>query len=319
MSVLSVQDLAIEYVRGTTASRAVDGANLVLERASTVGLVGESGSGKTTLALSLMGLLPGNGKVVHGSIQYDHRVVSDFSEDSWRRVRWTKVAIVFQGGMNALNPVKRVLDQIVEPMLVHRTEVTRGASVRRALDLLELVGIDRQRARGYPHEFSGGMRQRACIAMALACKPDVLIADEPTTALDVIVQGQIMRLLLELRSTLDLAVLIITHDLGVIAQLCDDVLVMYAGRIVESGPVSDLFHDAKHPYSRLLIDSIPRFPRKRSTGGGIPGVAPSLRSLPPGCRFHPRCPLAMPVCSVDVPAITWFDQDHAVACHLHGQ
>lgn len=319
MSVLSTRDLSIAYAREGRLFRAVEGASLAIERGSAVGLVGESGSGKTTLALSLMGLLPGTGRVVGGSIRYDQTVVSDISEDSWRRLRWTKVAIVFQGGMNALNPVQRVLSQIVEPMLVHRTEATRDASVRRALDLLELVGISRRRARDYPHEFSGGMRQRACIAMALACKPEILIADEPTTALDVIVQSQIMRLLSELRSALGLALLIITHDLGVVAQLCDEVLVMYAGQLVETGPVSSLFHDAKHPYSRLLLDSVPRISRGRAIGGGIPGAGPSSGAAPSGCRFHPRCPLAMPVCSVDAPTISWFDRDHAVACHLHGQ
>jgi peptide/nickel transport system ATP-binding protein len=283
-----------------------------------VGLVGESGSGKTTLALSLLGLLPKNGRVVGGEIRYRDRVLSGASEDQWRDFRWTKIALVFQGGMNALNPVKRVLDQIIEPMLVHRTESSRDAAARRAIELLERVGISGRRAREYPHEYSGGMRQRACIAMALACQPDILIADEPATAIDVVVQAQIIRLLVELRSTLGLALLIITHDLGIIAQLCDEVLVMYAAQIIESGPVSAIFHEPKHPYTQLLLDSVPRFSRGRTIGEGIGGFPPSLVAPPGGCRFHPRCPHAMPVCSAEAPAPHRFGSSHTASCHLYG-
>lgn len=298
--------------------RAVASASFSLAAGHSVGLVGESGSGKTTLALSLMGLLPANGRVSGGEIRYEDGSASPASEDEWRLLRWTKVALIFQGGMNALNPVKRVLDQITEPMLIHHTEPDRGAAASRAFELLEQVGIPKRRARDYPHEYSGGMRQRACIAMALACRPHLLIADEPTTAIDVVVQAQIIALLAELRTSLGLAMLVITHDLGVVAQLCDEVLVMYAAEIIERASATDIFRAPLHPYTKLLLESVPSFAKGRHIGYGIPGQPPSLSAPPAGCRFHPRCPRVMTMCATQPPTTTAFDQ-RWVSCHLYGK
>jgi peptide/nickel transport system ATP-binding protein len=318
MDLLQVRDLHIEYADGGRDIGAVEAASLSLTSGSAVGLVGESGSGKTTLALSLMGLLPANGRIASGQILYDGVDVAGYSERAWRRLRWTKVALVFQGGMNALNPVRRVIDQIVEPMLVHRTVADRSSAERRAVELLDRVGITNRQAHSYPHEYSGGMRQRACIAMALACGPELLIADEPTTAVDVVVQAQILRLLVDLRESLNLALLLITHDLGVVAQLCDDVLVMYAGKIVEHTSTVDLFDRPFHPYTQLLLKSVPTFVDRGEIGSGIPGQPPSLLDPPTGCRFHPRCPSVMPVCSGLAPALSTI-AGHSVACYLYGR
>jgi peptide/nickel transport system ATP-binding protein len=315
---LSVRELSVEYKQGGRPLRAVSSASFSLEAGHSMGLVGESGSGKTTLALSLMGLLPTNGRVSAGEIRYEDGTGSPASEDEWRQLRWTKVALIFQGGMNALNPVKRVLDQITEPMLIHHTEPDRGAAETRALELLEQVGIPKRRGRDYPHEYSGGMRQRACIAMALACRPNLLIADEPTTAIDVVVQAQIIALLAELRSSLGLAMLVITHDLGVVAQLCDEVLVMYAAEIIERASAADIFRDPLHPYTKLLLESVPSFAKGRRIGEGIPGQPPSLSAPPTGCRFHPRCPSVMARCATQSPTTTAVDE-RWVSCHLYGK
>lgn len=318
MSLLAVKDLSIDYARSGGTTRAVTSASLTISAGSAIGLVGESGSGKTTLALSLLGLLPANGRVSSGEIRYDDEDVAQNSEAQWRPLRWTKSALVFQGGMNALNPVRRILDQIVEPMLVHRTENTKEAAAQRAIELLAKVGIPSARARDYPHEYSGGMRQRAGIAMALACRPQLLIADEPATAIDVVVQAQIIRLLAELRQSLGLALLIITHDLGVVAQLCDDVIVMYASEIVESASVRGIFHNPKHPYTKQLLESVPRFAGVRGVGAGISGQPPSLSKPPSGCRFHPRCPSVFSPCAAEHPVTTRLADGHLVACHLYG-
>lgn len=316
-SLLSVEDLSVDYLQRAGPVRAVTSATFSIEAGASLGLVGESGSGKTTLALSLMGLLPTNGRVASGQIRYGGEEVSAYSEEKWRPLRWTKTSLVFQGGMNALNPVRRVIDQIVEPMLVHRTETSRQGAAARALELLQRVGIEPSRARDYPHEYSGGMRQRAGIAMALACKPQILVADEPATAIDVVVQAQVIRLLAELRASLGLALLIITHDLGMVAQLCDDVMVMYASEIVEHAPVGRIFHSPKHPYTRLLLESVPRFTSTRGLGAGISGHPPSMAHPPSGCRFHPRCPNVMSMCASVKPANRRVGEAHVVACHLY--
>jgi peptide/nickel transport system ATP-binding protein len=317
VSLLSVTDLSIDYSQSGGTTRAVSSASFSIGAGSAIGLVGESGSGKTTLALSLLGLLPANGEVSTGEIEYEDERVSQFSESQWRRLRWTRAALVFQGGMNALNPVRRILDQIVEPMLIHETESSKQAATQRAIELLSRVGIPSSRARDYPHEYSGGMRQRAGIAMALACRPQLLIADEPATAIDVVVQAQIIRLLAELREGLGLALLIITHDLGVVAQLCDDVIVMYASEIVESASVRGIFHSPKHPYTKQLLESVPRFTGRRGVGAGISGQPPSLTNPPTGCRFHPRCPSVFSPCAAEHPPTTRLAGEHLVACHLY--
>ena len=316
---LSVEELSVDYRHraGSGTVRAVQNVSFAMEAAASIGLVGESGSGKTTVALSLIGLLPANAHVAGGKIMYGEQDVSTLAEKDWQRLRWTKVGFIFQGGMNALNPVKRIVDQIVEPMLAHHTEASRSAATKRATELLERVGIQSSRANDYPHQLSGGMRQRVGIAMALACDPEIVIADEPVTAVDVVVQAQLIRLLADLRSSLGLALLVITHDLGVVAQLCNQVMVMYASEIVEHASVGDIFHSPKHPYTKLLLGSVPHFDGDRVIGAGIVGQPPSLASPPTGCRFHPRCPSVMPGCVNVAPSSRIVSDNHAVACHLY--
>jgi oligopeptide/dipeptide ABC transporter ATP-binding protein len=318
-SALSVQDLCVDYESDEGVVRAVSATSFELEPGATMGLVGESGSGKTTLAMSLMGLLPTNGRAVSGRITLAGSEVTSLSEAQWRSVRWSQISLVFQGGMNALNPVKRVIEQIAEPILEHSPGVSKAEARSRAGTLLERVGIPAKRGRGYPHEFSGGMRQRVGIAMALACKPQIVIADEPVTALDVVVQAQIMTLLRDLQQELGLALLVITHDLGVVAQLCDNVIVMYAGEIVERGSVHEIFADPKHPYTSLLLASVPRFTRDAGIGYGIPGSPPSLAHPPTGCKLHPRCPHALGKCGLIPPPAHRFSDTHVATCHLYDE
>ena len=316
---LSISGLTVEYRRAGRTIRALDGLSFDVEAGSVVGLVGESGSGKSTLALSLMGLLPRNGAVAGGSIRFDGAEMTGLEESEWRTVRGRRMGMVFQGAMNSLNPVRRVIDQVTEPILTHEPDMTKGAAAVRAGEMLSLVGIPADRHRAYPYEYSGGMRQRAGIAMALIGRPAFLVADEPVTALDVIVQARILQLLENLREVLDLTILFITHDLGVVARLCDRVVVLYAARAVEEGTTEEIYRRPKHPYTRALLESVPNFARGRGEAHGIPGAPPSLADPPPGCRFHPRCPSAMDVCSTAAPALFRFGGCRTAACHLYGE
>jgi oligopeptide/dipeptide ABC transporter ATP-binding protein len=313
---LVVEDLRTQFHMDSGTVKAVDGVSFTLNDGEALGIAGESGCGKTTTALSLVGLLPGNAKIVGGSVKLFGIDLVGKSERALRRYRWREISIVFQGAMNALNPVRRVGDQIAEP-LEERLSVPTAEARRRARELLELVGIPRARARAYPHELSGGMRQRAMIAMALACDPAIVIGDEPTTALDVMVQAQILELLERLRRDLGLSLILITHDLSVIAETCDRVMVMYAGKVAEEGSVDVIFRTPRHPYTQKLLGAFPNIHADRKALDVIPGSPPDLRDPPSGCRFHPRCPFAMPVCSeVEPPEIT-FDDGVRVACHLY--
>jgi peptide/nickel transport system ATP-binding protein len=267
------------------------------------------------MALSLIQLLPANATIVSGSIKLYGIDLVPKSENALRRYRWREISIVFQGAMNALNPVRRVREQIAEPLEV-RLGVSAEAARTRAGELLELVGIPRERGRAYPHELSGGMRQRAMIAMALACDPAIVIGDEPTTALDVMVQAQILQLLEDIRHKLGLSLILITPDLSVIAETCDRVLIMYAGRVAEEGAVTEVFRRPRHPYTQKLLASFPNIGADRRTLDVIPGSPPDLRDPPPGCRFAPRCAFAMPVCTIVVPPETTFGGVR-VACHLY--
>ena len=319
MALLTIRDLTVEYRRAGRVIRAADRVSFDIEPGSVVGLVGESGSGKSTLALAMMGLLPRNGAVTGGSIRFDGAEMTGLGETEWRTVRGRRMGMVFQGGMNSLNPVRRVLDQVAEPIRTHEPDISKADAAERARELLSLVGIPSDRHRAYPYEYSGGMRQRAGIAMALSGRPALLIADEPVTALDVIVQARILRLLEDLREVLDLTILFITHDLGVVARLCDRVVVLYAARAVEEGTVEEIYDHPKHPYTRALLESVPNFARGRGKSHGIPGTPPSLVNPPAGCRFHPRCPDAMEICSTQAPAWSRFAGTQVATCHLYGE
>jgi peptide/nickel transport system ATP-binding protein len=293
---------------------AVQGVGFELNAGDRMGLVGESGCGKTTTILAIMGLLPPSASVA-GEVLLDGRDVMAGAEGTIRPHRWKDVAMVFQGAMNALNPVKTVRSQIVEPMQLHG--VAEGAdAVRRAGELLELVGIPASAGRRYPHEFSGGMRQRAAIAMALACDPRILLADEPTTALDVMVQAQIFERLMRLTSDLGLTLLLVTHDLPVVAQVCEGAAVMYAGEIVEAGAVDTLFHDPRHPYTRLLFAATPDLFGEEDVVS-IPGSPPRLDRSIDGCPFRDRCDRAFDRCVVERPALLRVGAGHRAACHLN--
>ena len=293
---------------------AVQGVSFTLDPGERMGLVGESGCGKTTTILALMGLLPPSAAVA-GQVMLDGQDVMAGAERTIRPHRWRDVAMVFQGAMNALNPVKTVGAQIVEPMELH--QVAEGAEAkRRAGDLLGLVGIPPAAAARYPHEFSGGMRQRAAIAMALACDPEVLLADEPTTALDVMVQAQILELLVGLTKDLGLALMLVTHDLPVVAQVCERAAVMYAGEIVETGAVEDLFHDPRHPYTRLLFAATPDLFGEDEVAS-IPGSPPRLDREIVGCPFRDRCDRALDRCERERPALKELSTGRGAACHLN--
>lgn len=312
---LVVDDLRTHFAVRSGTVRAVDGVSFRLDHGEALGIAGESGCGKTTTALSLVRILPPNAKIVSGSISLMGIDLVPKTENALRRYRWREISIVFQGAMNALNPVRRIRDQIAEPIEERLGESPKAAR-KRAGDLLELVGIPRKRGDAYPHQLSGGMRQRAMIAMALACDPAIVIGDEPTTALDVMVQAQILELLEDLRQKLGLSLILITHDLSVIAETCDRVMVMYAGRVAEEGPVDEVFRRPRHPYTQKLMAAFPNIHADRRTLDVIPGAPPDLREPPPGCRFAPRCPFAMAICREVVPPETTFSGVR-VACHLY--
>ncbi len=313
---LVVKGLTTQFALASGALRAVDGVSFRLDHGEALGIAGESGCGKTTTALSLVQILPPNARVVEGSVRLMGIDLVGKSEQALRRYRWREISIVFQGAMNALNPVQRVRDQIAEPIAVRLGQSERSSRLR-ALELLDLVGIPKQRGGAYPHELSGGMRQRAMIAMALSCNPAIVIGDEPTTALDAMVQAQILELLERLRWELGLSLILITHDLSVIAETCDKVMVMYAGRVAEEGPVARVFTAPRHPYTQALLRAYPNIRADRRTLDVIPGQLPDMRNPPPGCRFAPRCTFAMDVCRVVTPPEVRFDDGVRVACHLY--
>ncbi|HEY6013689.1 MAG TPA: ABC transporter ATP-binding protein [Candidatus Limnocylindrales bacterium] len=313
---LEVEDLKTYFQLPSGVVHAVDGVSFKLDYGEALGIAGESGCGKTTTALSLVRLLPSNARIEGGSIRLFGIDLVPKDERQLRRYRWREISIVFQGAMNALNPVQRVRDQIAEP-IEQRLSLSRPEALRRAGELLDLVGIPKKRGAAYPHELSGGMRQRAMIAMALACDPAIIIGDEPTTALDVMVQAQILALLERLRDELNLSLILITHDLSVIAETCDRVLIMYAGRVAEEGSVREVFARPRHPYTQKLLSAFPNIQADRRTLDVIPGSPPDLRTPPPGCRFHPRCAFAMPVCSEVVPPEVTLADGVRIACHLY--
>ena len=316
MALLEVRDLKMYYRTLRGHVRAVDSVSFDIERGKALGIAGESGCGKSSMATAVLRLLPTNGEYHGGTIMMDGEDILHMPEEAFRQnVRWSKISMVFQGAMNALNPVHRVGEQIVEAILQHE-EMSREKAVERAESLLDLVGINPKRFGEYPHEFSGGMKQRAVIAMSLACHPSLIIADEPTTALDVMVQAQILKAMAELRSELNLSMMLITHDLSVIAQTCDSIAVMYAGKIAEYGSVYDVYGTPVHPYAAGLVKSFPNIHAERSAVRSLPGFPPNLLAPPSGCRFHPRCPLADEECMKEEPVLREVAKTgHMAACH----
>jgi peptide/nickel transport system ATP-binding protein/oligopeptide transport system ATP-binding protein len=315
-NLLEVRGLKTHFTTDRGEFRAVDGVSFCVPRGRTVGLVGESGCGKSVTSLSVMGLVPSPpGKVEAEAVMFANRDVLRLSADERRRLRGSAMSMIFQEPMTSLNPVHTIGQQIVEAILAHTTMSPRSAKAR-AVEMLELVRIPSaaQRIDDYPHNLSGGMRQRVMIAMALSCEPALLIADEPTTALDVTIQAQILDLLSDLQRRLGMAILIITHDLGVIAEVADQVLVMYAGQIVESADVGDLFADPQHPYTIGLLGSIPRLDVDRARLATIEGMVPSSNNQPKGCRFAPRGPFADRRCRLEPPPLRDIAPGHSVAC-----
>ncbi len=315
MTLLDVRNLQVHFDTTEGAVHAVDGVDFSLGEGESLGLAGESGCGKTTAALAIMQLLPNNGHIVGGSVNYGGRDLTQMTQNQIRGIRWRHISIIFQGAMNALNPVKRVGAQIAEPIILHE-KVDEEAANQRVGELLELVGIHKDRARDYPHEFSGGMRQRVMIAMALACNPKIVIADEPVTALDVMIQAQILELLEKLKRELGLSMILISHDLSVMAETCDSMAIMYAGKIVETGSVRDVFKNASHPYTKALIAAFPDLEGPDVLPPHIPGLLPSLITPPSGCHFHPRCQFAFDRCTTEEPALEPVSEGHRAACHL---
>lgn len=316
---LEIEGLKVYYFTSKGVVKAVDDIVLRVERGESLGLAGESGCGKSTFGFSLLRLVPPPGRIVGGRILFGGKNILEVDQETFRKeYRWKRISMVFQGAMNALNPVRRVGDQIVEAILAHDENASVEEAYKRAGDLLELVGIDRVRIKSYPHELSGGMKQRVVIAMALALSPELLIADEPTTALDVVVQAQIMNLLKDLKSKLKMSLILITHDLSIIAEVADKVAIMYAGKIVEWGTSEQIFLTPKHPYTAGLVASIPKLRGDKSLYW-IPGQPPDLINPPPGCRFYPRCAKRMEICKTEEPPMTEVESDHYVACWLYSK
>jgi len=312
---LRIEGLKVHYFTAGGVVRAVDGVDLEIRKGELVGLVGESGSGKSTLGLAIPRLIPPPGKIVEGRILFDGLDLTELSEDMMREIRGRKIGMVFQDPMTSLDPLMKVGDQIAETILAHE-DVTKSEARRRAEELLEDVGIPSDRYDDYPHQFSGGMRQRVMIASAIALKPDLLIADEPTTALDVIVQAQILHLFRELQRSMGMSVILITHDMALEMQVADRIAVMYGGWVVEYSPSVVMARDPLNPYTAELLKAIPNVELEDQRLVSIPGSPPDLRAPPPGCRFHPRCPRRFEPCDKEEPATVEVD-GRFVRCHLY--
>ncbi len=313
-NILEIKDLAIQFKSRHGMVHAVRGVNLWLEKGQLLGIAGESGCGKTTTALAIPRLLPSNAEIAHGQILYKGDDLINKSEKEMQDIRWKHISVIFQGAMNALNPLTTVGKQIVEPMLLHEPDTAKKDADARAKQLLEQVGISAGRFSNYPHEFSGGMRQRVMIAMSLACNPQLVIADEPVTALDVMIQAQILQLLRELSHKYELSMIMISHDLSVLSELCDKIAIMYAGRVVEYGSSKEVFTHPLHPYTERLMRSYPNIYGEKAFIHGIPGYPPSLLNLQPGCPFYNRCTEKQPSCEEMEPALIQAGADHYCAC-----
>ncbi len=316
MPQLEIRDLSVHYVLEEETVQAVNGISISLDEGESLGVVGETGAGKTTTALAILGLLPKvTGRVAGGSIEFEGKDLVRASEQEMQKIRGNRISMIFQDPMTSLNPIFTVGEQIAEALEVH-SDLSKQAALERAGDMLELVGISRTRMGEFPHQFSGGMKQRVVIATALACSPKLLLADEPTTALDVTIQAQVLRMIRELKERMNTSLVLISHDLGVVAQICDRVAIMYAGEIVEVGALAEVFERPMHPYTEGLFNSIPRLDVERRRLSPIGGLMPDPTALPPGCVFHPRCPYAQPLCSQRKPSVVE-REGRRIACLMH--
>jgi peptide/nickel transport system ATP-binding protein len=311
---LDIQNLSVEYRTSDGITKAINGVDLQIEKGKTLGLVGETGAGKTTTALSILNLIPNPpGVITDGTIILEGNNVFDYTEKELEEIRGKQVSMIFQDPMTSLNPVITVGDQIAEVIQLHE-EIDKEGAMKKAKEMLEMVGIPGDSASEYPHQFSGGMKQRVIIAMALVCNPQLLIADEPTTALDVTIQAQVLDLMKKLRDQYNTSMLMITHDLGIVAEICDTVSIMYAGRVVEHGTLEDIFEATAHPYTEGLFGSLPNIQNRTARLKPIPGLMPDPTNLPSGCPFHPRCKYATELCSQRVPKKIQLSDTHAVCC-----
>lgn len=315
-NLLDIKDLTIEYVTDEEVVYAVNNLDIQLNEGETLGLVGETGAGKTTTALGIMRLVPNPpGKIKKGEIFFEGKNLLEISEEQMRHIRGNKISMIFQDPMTSLNPVMTVGDQIAEVINIHEN-LSQAQSMEKAKEMLELVGIPSARINEFPHQFSGGMKQRVVIAIALSCNPKLLIADEPTTALDVTIQAQVLELMNDLKDKFNTSMLLITHDLGVVAQVCDKVAIMYAGEIIESGTLYDVFENTQHPYTIGLFNSIPNLESDEKRLKPIQGLMPDPTNLPSGCKFHPRCPYAQNICQQEIPKTVSLGNDHKVKCFI---
>ena len=313
--ILEIKNLHVHYKTSKGDVQAVKNVSFDIEKGESIGLVGESGCGKTTVAMAIMGLLPSNAFIPRGEILFKGEDLLKKSEEEIRNIRWKNISMIFQAAMNALNPVIRIEDQIIEAILTHEN-ITKEEAKKRVEELYKLVGIDPKRAQDYPHEYSGGMKQRAIIAMALACNPDLIIADEPTTALDVLVRDQIISEIIKLQEKFHMTMIYISHDISVIVETCTMIGVLYAGTLVEYAPTSELIANPLHPYTQGLLASYPSIKGEIKRLDPIPGEPPPLISPPSGCRFHPRNPKREKICEEKEPELRLVKDRHYVACHL---
>lgn len=317
-NLIEVNNLKTYFFTDRGVVKAVDGVSFSMQKGKTLGVVGESGCGKSITAMSILKLIEKPGKIVDGTIIFDGKNIVEMNDEEIRSIRGNDISMIFQEPMTSLNPVFKISDQIMEPLMLHQN-MDENEAKKVAVEMLDMVGIPRpaEVANDYPHQLSGGMRQRVMIAMALACNPKMLIADEPTTALDVTIQAQILKLMNDLKEKTNTAIMLITHDLGVIAQMADHVIVMYAGKVVESAPVRELFFNPKHPYTKGLMASIPSLDQEKSRLHTIKGIVPSPFELPQGCYFEPRCEFAKPECKLKMPDIVNYSENHKVRCLLY--
>jgi len=313
-NVLEVKYLTMHYTTRKGPVFAVDDTSFSLPRGGSLGLVGESGCGKTSIAISLLKLLPGNAEIIGGQMMLNGTDLVPLTEKEMNKFRWRRISMVFQAAMNALNPVYTIEEQILEAMQQHMSHLSDAEMSRRVDELFELVGLDPALKNQYPHQYSGGMRQRAVIAMALSCEPDIIIADEPTTALDVIVQDQLLKRIREIQEQLNMAMIYISHDVAVIAEVSDRVGVMYAGHMAELASTEAIFHRPLHPYTIGLMSAFPSIVGEKTELVMLPGEPPDLLSPPPGCRFHPRCPYTTEICKRQVPEFKEYGEGHYAAC-----